>query len=78
MKFDGAYVVPLTGASPPVLWIWPLYKQWLAVILFIVSVPVLSLAMHVVLPSVSMVSRFLTNTLMSFILTAVRVRATVS
>ena len=43
-----------------------------------VSVPVLSLAMQVVLPNVSMVSRFLTRTLMSFILTAVRVRATVS
>jgi hypothetical protein len=43
-----------------------------------VRVPVLSLAMHVVLPSVSIVSRFLTRTLMSFILTAVRVRATVS
>ena len=43
-----------------------------------VSVPVLSLAMQVVLPNVSMVSKFLTSTLMSFILTAVRVRATVS
>ena len=43
-----------------------------------VSVPVLSLAMHVVLPSVSIVSRFLTSTLLLFILMAVRRRDTVS
>jgi hypothetical protein len=58
--------------------ILPLYQRCIAVILFWVSVPVLSEHMQLVEPKVSTASKFLHNTFFNDNFFAVRVNATVT
>mmetsp|Transcript_10395 Transcript_10395/g.33011 ORF Transcript_10395/g.33011 Transcript_10395/m.33011 type:complete len:284 (-) Transcript_10395:484-1335(-) len=75
---SGAYELPDTSCVRRLLAVSPMQKKRFTTISFVVSVPVLSEQMQLVLPSVSTPSRFFTSTDFLAMLLAVRASPTVT